>query len=291
MARIVKLQGREWTPDDFNEIRGLIASNPLWHRRRLSEEVALRWNWRNGAGQLKDMAARTFLLKLETRGFVHLPPRRRPPTRRLGSERPASGSWDQTPLEAGLEDLQPLSVEEVSQSPPDRELLQSALRQFHYLGYGGSVGENLQYCLKDRTNRPLAFALFGAPAWKCQDRDRFIGWNVEQRERNLGLIANNARLLVLPWIRAHNLVSWFLGRIGRRIEKDWRLKYGHSVVVVETFVERDRFRGTAYRAANWRQVGWTTGRTRQDRGRTIQAPVKGIYLYPLRSNFREILCA
>lgn len=291
MTELLKLQGRLLASNDLEQIRGLIASNPRWNRRRISEALAQQWNWRNAAGQLKDMAARTLLRKLHERGLVTLPPRCRPPVNRMRSGRRTELIWDQEPVHCPLEALQPLILQEVSGEPGERKLLDSALRQFHYLGHGGTVGENLQYCLRDRWDRPLAFVLFGAPAWKCQDRDTFIGWNVEQRERHLGLIANNARFLILPWAQVPGLALWLLSRISRRVQEDWRRKYGHRVALLETFVEQGRFRGTAYQAANWRKVGLTQGRTRQDRRSRIQAPVKEIYLYPLQPNFREVLCA
>lgn len=291
MAEILKLQGRVLEPSDVEQIRALIRSNPGWHRRRISEELAQQWDWRNAAGVLKDMASRTLLLKLEARGLVTLPPRRRTPFNRMHAGRRPAMAWDQEPIDCALKDLQPLRVEEVSHQPTGRRMLSAALRQFHDLGYGGTVGENLQYCLKDRRDRPLAFLLFGAAAWKCQDRDGFIGWSMEARERHLGLVANNARFLILPWTRVPGLASWFLSRVGRRIQQDWQAKYGHSVVLLETFVESNRFRGTAYQAANWRRVGRTKGRTRQDRAHRAEAPVKEIYLYPLQRNFREVLCA
>lgn len=200
VAELLKLQGRVLQSTDLDQIRGLIVSHPQWHRRRISEELARQWDWRNAAGQLKDMAARTLLLKLHERGWVKLPPRRRAPGQRMGRTRHTTVRWDQEPVHCGLSELQPLRVEEVSRQPEGRRLLDSALGQFHYLGHGGTVGENLQYCLKDRRDRPLAFLLLGAAAWKCRDRDQFIGWSAEQRERNLGLIANNTRFLILPWI-------------------------------------------------------------------------------------------
>jgi hypothetical protein len=190
-----------------------------------------------------------------------------------------------------LADLQPLSVEEVSGQPAERAWLRAALGQFHYLGFGGAVGQNLQYLVRDAQHRPVAGAVFGAAAWKCQDRDRFIGWSAEQRQRNLGLIANNSRFLILPWVTVPHLGSWILGQVARRIARDWQAKYGHPVMLLETFVERERFRGTVYRAANWQSVGVTAGRTRQDRHTCLRVPVKDIYLYALGGWFREALCA
>ena len=201
----------------------------------------------------------------------------------------AEPEWDQRQIECGLAELADLTVKEVSTQPGERAWVRAALRRFHYLGFGGAVGENLQYMVQDGAQRPLACLVFGAAAWKCQDRDRFIGWSAEQRQKNLPWVANNSRFLILPWVKVPSLASWVLGQVSRRLSADWQAKYGHGLVLLETFVERGRFRGTAYRAANWRAVGATTGRTRQDRHTCIQAPVKDIYLYPLRRNFQEAL--
>lgn len=291
MAETLKLQGRWLALGDVENIRGLIASHPQWSRRRLSEVLAQQWNWRNGAGQLKDMAARTLLLKLEERQLIQLPPRRSQPTNRMRCGPPLGVWWCQDPIHRSLRVLQPLRVREVSGDRRARGRMASALAQFHYLGHGGTVGENLQYAITDPADRPLAFVLFGAAAWKCQDRDRHIGWESHQRERNLGLIANNSRFLILPWIQVPHLASWILGQISRRVSEDCQRKYGHGLALLETFVQRDRFGGTAYQAANWLRVGATTGRTRQDRYQAIQTPRKDIYLYPLRADFQEALCA
>ena len=145
--------------------------------------------------------------------------------------------------------------------------------------------------IRDGQGRRLACLVFGAAAWKCQERDRLMGWSPEQRQRNLALIANNTRFLILPWVKVAHLGSWILGQISRRIAQDWQAKYGHAVVLLETFVERQRFAGTVYRAANWQWAGVTAGRTRQDRHTCMAVPVKNIYLYPLRPSFRQALQA
>ena len=284
------MQGRVLEAADVETIRGLIARNELWSRRRISKELAEQWNWRNGAGQLKDMAARSLLLKLNKRQLIQLPPRRRQPTNRMRCGAPKSDSWNREPIDSCLKALRPLEVREISGDRAARGRMASAMAQFHYLGYGGTVGENLHYGITDQAGRPLAFVLFGAAAWKCQDRDRHIGWESHQREGNLGLIANNSRFLIVPWARVPHLASWILSRICRRVSTDCQRKYGHGLVLLESFVERDRFLGTAYQAANWLRVGATTGRTRQDRYNSIRTPIKDIYLCPLRANFREILC-
>jgi hypothetical protein len=283
------IQGRSLSGPELEELRQWVGANPHWSRRRLSLELATRWAWRNAAGQLKDMAARTLLVKLQQRGLIELPARRQVPTNRMRCGSPPAILAPAPPIVCALADLQPLSVEEVSGQPVERAWIRGALAQFHYLGFGGAVGQNVQYLVRDGRHRPVACAVFGAAAWKCQDRDRFIGWLAQQRQRNLGLIANNSRLLILPWVRVPDLGSWILGRVAHRIRRDWQAKYGHPVVLLETFVEAQRFRGTVYRAANWQKVGQTAGRTRQDRHTCIQVATKDIYVYPLLRGFREVL--
>lgn len=291
MDQTLIVQGRRLDRPELENLRHWVSGHPGWSRRRLSVELASRWDWRNRAGQLKDMAARTLLLKLQQRGLLELPARRQAPTNRMRC--PASElARAEAPPEAircALEELGPLQVREVSRDAAERACVKGMLGRYHYLGFNGAVGENLQYVISDGQGRRLACLVFGAAAWKCQDRDQFIGWSAEQRERNLPLIANNSRFLILPSVGVRRLSSWILGQINRRISQDWQAKYGHAVVLVETFVEQPRFRGTVYRAANWQWVGATTGRTRQDRHTCIEVAEKNIYVYPLCRGFREVL--
>jgi len=289
VSETLTIQGRSLSGQALQELRQWVSVNPHCSRRRLSLELATRWDWRNAAGQLKDMAARTLLVKLEQRGLIKLPARRQVPTNRMRCGAQPAIIEPAEPIVCALADLQPLSVEEVSGQPAGRAWIRGALAQFHYLGFGGAVGQNVQYLVRDGRHRPVACAVFGAAAWKCQDRERFIGWSAEQRQRNLGLIANNSRFLIFPWVKVPHLGSWILGQVAGRIARDWQAKYGHPVVLLETFVERERFRGTVYRAANWQSAGVTTGRTRQDRHTCIQVAVKDIYVHPLCRRFREVL--
>ena len=291
MTESLTIQGRCLSPSQLQDLRQWVGANPHWSRWRLSRELATRWDWRNGTGVLKDMAARTLLVKLAQRGLICLPERRQMPTNRMRCGPPPTLEWLELslPVTGALAQREPLSLQEVSAEPAARAWVKEALARFHYLGFGGAVGENLQYVVRDGQNRPLACLVFGAAAWKCQDRDRFIGWTAERRQKHLVLVANNTRFLILPWVRVPDLGSWILGRVVGRIGRDWLAKYGHPVVLLETFVEQQRFRGTVYRAANWHRVGQTTGRTRQDRHTRIQVAAKDIYVYPLRRGFRKVL--
>ena len=283
------VQGRRVTAQDIARIRQLRLDHPGWSRRRLSQVLAGEWNWRNARGQLKDMAARTLLLKLEAQGLIHLPPRRQMQSNRMAVRSLPPQNWDTTPVECRLGDLGPLTVREVSTGTAARVRFTAALAEFHYLGYRGTVGENLQYTVTDGHGRLLACLLFGAAAWKCRVRDEFIGWTAGRRERRLHLITNNTRFLILPFVRVPHLTSWIMGRVMRRLSRDWEQKYGHPIALVETFVERERFAGTSYKAANWARLGSTTGRSRQDRYSTFCVPVKDVYVYPLRKDFRREL--
>ena len=293
MTESLTIQGRRLSPADLQGLRHWVGANPQWSRWRLSRELATRWDWRNSAGVLKDMAARTLLVKLAQRGLLALPERRQVPTNRMRCGTPPASEWPapSEPIAGPLAALKPLRLQEVSGQPPARAWVKAALARFHYLGFGGAVGENLHYVVRDGQSRPLACLVFGAAAWQCQDRDRFVGWTAAQRQKHLGWVANNTRFLILPWAKVPDLGSWILGQVAGRIARDWQAKYGHPVVLLETFVEQQRFRGTVYRAANWQPVGVTAGRSRQDRHTCLQVPRKEIYLYALRRRFREALGA
>ena len=284
-------QGRRIMAADIARIRELIAGNPNWSRRRLSEALSAEWDWRNGSGRLKDMAARSLLVKLDERRLITLPARRQVPCNRMAVRQIQPGLWDRTPVSGTFQSLGPLIIREISTDRAARLESAAVLAEFHYVGCRGTVGENLQYTVTDARGRLLACLLFGSAAWKCRARDQFIGWTREQRERHLHLITNNTRFLILPWVHVPHLASWILGRVLRRLSHDWEQKYGHRVALVETFVERDRFAGTSYKASNWIWLGATTGRSRQDRQRTLRVPVKDVYIYPLHRGFRQELSA
>ncbi len=288
------LQGRTLSGDDLAVVRVLIAQHPDWHRTALSLHLCELWGWRNGAGRLKDMAARTLLLKLQARGLIQLPPPQRH-TRRPCAQAPVVIQPElltqaPTSITGPLASLQPLSLE-LAQSLSLRRRIGHLLAQYHYRGFNGAVGENVQYRARDHQGRELAVMIFGAAAWKVAARDQFIGWSVAQRQRHLGGVVNQQRFLILPWVRVPRLASHLLSLATRRLAADWQTRYGHRVWLVETFVETERFVGTAYRAAGWRLLGQTTGRTRQDRQRTLARPRKALWVYPLHPAFRQHLLA
>jgi len=284
------IQGRRVGPEDIALVRQWLAAEPGWNRTRLSRELCRRWDWRNEAGRLKDMACRTLLLKLEQRGQIRLPARQRPSPNALRNRQPVERACDRTPIREALSALQPLQLEALGEGHCDVALFRFLLARHHYLGLRNTVGENLKYMARDRQGRPVACLLFGAAAWKAQPRDRFIGWEAPERQRQLRRLSNNTRFLILPWVQVPHLASHLLGLVARRLNADWMAKYGHGIELLETFVDRERFRGTCYRAAGWQHVGATAGRSRNDVANTLRVPIKDIYLRPLSPDFRRRLC-
>lgn len=285
------IQGRRLTPGELGEIGGLLAAHPDWHRTRVSRELCQRWDWRNEAGRPKDMACRSLLLKLEARGWIRLPPRRRASVNDRRNLRALEVDLDRRVLEADLASLQPLHIDLVSPGSPDAALFRDLLQRHHYLGLRNRVGENLGYLVGERTGRPVAALLFGSAAWHCQPRDVFIGWNKDQRHRHRSRLTNNTRFLILPWVRVPHLASHVLARVLGRLNRDWRQRYGHGIELVETFVEPERFAGTCYRAAGWRPVGRTTGRGRNGPSHTASTTAKEVFVHPLGWQWRQRLCS
>ena len=193
------IQGRRIGAEELALVQNLLPTQPGWSRWRISRELAQRWAWRTATGQLKDMAARTLLLKLEQRGWLALPPRRwASPNRMRHKQMPALAQpVAQEPMCGPLADWQPLTVTEVSTPRhPERALFEGLLHRHHYLSYRSPVGENRQYLVRARGGRPVACLLFGSAAWQCAARDGHIGWAGATRAGRLQLLTNNTRFLI-----------------------------------------------------------------------------------------------
>lgn len=283
-------QGRAVSAQELAWLRQWIADHPQWSRKRLSRELCQEWDWRNGRGQIKDFAARAFLEKLAARGLLVLPalqlqrshPRPKP-------DATALVNWPTDPIYEPLRELGPLQWLAPGVGTPEVRRFDVYLQHYHYLGLR-VVGQNMKYLVRDKQGRDLACLLFGAAAWRAGARDQFVGWDQTQRAAALHYLANNTRHLILPWVKVAGLASHLLSQAARRLRKDWQNKYGHPLHLLESFVERGRFSGTCYRAANWLCVGQTRGRGRQGANPLKPTePAKDVYLYPLTRHFRRHL--
>lgn len=282
-----RYSGRVFGPLEIEQIRDIIRAHPQASRQQLSYRVCEAFDWRKPDGSLKDMSCRVALLRMHREGLIELPaPQHRVNpcrsfTRRTRQAEPGAA------LEAAVHELEPLRLEVVQRA--GSALWNETIERYHYLGYKPLAGAQLRY-FAYAGDRLVGLLGFGAAAWKTGPRDEWIGWSREQRRRNLTLIVNNARYLILPWIRVQGLASKLLAMTTRRLANDWALRYGYRPVLLETFVERERFAGTCYRAASWTCVGQTQGRGKLGDHRLGQVPVKTVWVYPLASDFRAVLC-
>jgi hypothetical protein len=150
------------------------------------------------------------------------------------------------------------------------------------------VGEHLKFLVWAQ-GRPVACLAWSSAPRHLGSRDRYIGWSAEARRRNIRLLAYNTRYLILPWVRVPHLASHILGRMTSQLSPEWERLYGHPVYFAETFIDPTRFRGTCYRAANWKFLGLTTGRGKNDHTYKPNRPIKEVLGLPLTPRFHELL--
>jgi hypothetical protein len=281
-----RYSGRLFGPQEIERVREIIRAHPEASRQQLSYRVCEDFDWRKPDGSLKDMSCRVALLRMHRAGLIELPAPRhkvlpcRAFTRRTAQAEPGAL------LKASVHELEDLRLEVVQRSAS--ALWNEYIERYHYLGYKPLPGAQLRY-FAYAGERLVGLLGFGAAAWKSGPRDEWIGWSREQRHRNLRGIVNNARFLIPPWMRVASLASKLLAMAARALPAHWEERYGYRPVLLETFVESERFTGTCYRAANWTCVGWTQGRGKLGDHRLGQVPVKAVWVYPLAKDFRAWL--
>jgi hypothetical protein len=284
----LKYRGRVVTAEDILYIRELIAAHPRASRRRLSEKLCEAWQWRQANGALRDMVCRGLLLMLDRAGQIELPAVKfvphNPLVRRARPEPMLVGT---TPILGPLADLRPVEIEQVRRTDHER-LFNSLMEQHHYLAYEQPVGEHLKFLIWAQ-ERPIACLAWSSAPRHLGSRDRYIGWSAEARRRNIRFLAYNTRYLILPWVRVPHLASHILGRMTSQLSLEWERMYGHPVYFAETFIDPTRFRGVCYRAANWKFLGRTTGRGKNDHTYKPNRPIKEVLGLPLTPRFRELL--
>lgn len=286
-----KFYGKVVTKEQLLEIIEIIETFQKLSRTELASTVCELFSWKRPTGKLKSVECRQFLEYLDAKGAIKLPASRKQYANRGFAKVPRTAKANIQPIiSAKLKDLLPLLLIRV-ETQEQRQLWYEYVDRYHYLGYQLPFGAQLRYFLKSgATDDILGCFQFSSPAWKMAPRDRWIGWSDEQRQRNLQKIVNNSRFLILPWVEVKNLASSALALAVRAVPDDWQRCYGYQPVLMETLVDRKRFKGTCYKAANWIHMGETTGRGRMDRDNKKQGEsVKEIYVYPLTSGFRQEL--
>lgn len=289
MEEQITYRGRAISSEDILFIRHLIARHPEASRWRLSKQLCEAWDWRQSNGTLRDVLCRGLMLWLHRNGHIQLPARKKAPRKHPGRRRKPTTDilLDQSPIHGPLQALRPLEIRQVRRTGME-SVFNSLIERDHYLGYTQSVGEHIKYMVFSH-DRPVACLVWSSSPWHIGSRDRFIGWTPTMRKRNLRLITCNTRFLILPWVRVPHLASHILGRMARQLSNDWQDIYGHPIYYLETFVDQERFAGTCYKAANWINLGQTTGRWRKDKKGEKERHIKDILGYALSKNFRELL--
>ena len=275
--------------EDLLLIRELIEQEGVRGRSHISNRLCEVWNWRQANGRFRQIACRDLLRRLEARGLIELPAALRA-ARRAGyrNQTQTPDLLNCEPLQGRLGEFDDELRVELAGDSKQLALYKGLVGTYHYLGYQQATGAQLKYIAYFQ-DRPIACLSFGPAAWKISPRDQFIGWSAQDRRQNLPWVVNNDRFVILPWVQIHCLASFLLGAVVRRLRRDWQSTYGHDLALAETFVEKARFAGSAYAAANWTCVGQTVGRGRNDRTHAEAAPLKSIWLYPLRRDFRVVL--
>jgi hypothetical protein len=283
-----RYRGRVVIAEDIVFIRDLIARHPGLSRRKLSAKLCEAWQWKQANGALRDMVCRGLLLMLHRAGEIELPAVHQVPLNPfVRRERPQPLLMDMTPLAGPLCQIQPIELRQVRRTA-EEPLFNSLIEHHHYLGYEQPVGEHLKYVVWAQ-GRPMACLAWSSAPRHLGSRDRYIGWSAEARRRNIRLIAYNTRFLILPWVQIPHLASHILGRAVLTLSRDWEQMYGHPVYFAETFIDPGRFRGTCYRAANWKLLGLTTGRGKDSTSKRPNRSLKEVLGYPLAPDFRELL--
>ena len=284
----LRYRGRVVTAEDIVFIRQFIAENPSMSRRKLSARLCEAWQWKQANGALCDMVCRGLLLMLHRAGEIELPAIRQTSINLfVQRNKPQPVLIDTSALAGGLTDIRPITLQQVRRTS-DEALFNSLMERHHYLGYEQPVGEHLKYLVWAQ-GRPIACMAWSSAPRHLGSRDRHIGWSSEARRRNIRFVAYNTRFLILPWVEVPHLASHILGRIAGSLSSDWEQLYDHPVYFAETFIDPGRFRGTCYRAANWKLLGLTTGRGKDDMTHRANRPVKEVLGYALTPRFRELL--
>jgi len=271
---------------DIRFIQALISEHYQRGRSHISKLLCESWQWVQPNGKLKEYAARDLLLRMEEQALIELPPRLRPKNNLKEKSFAQIPFFVQEPINGSVGEHDRPYIERVN--PQDGYLWDYLVFHHHYLGLPKLVGEHIKH-LVYLHGRVVACLSWASAAWKVKARDQFIGWQEPTRRRNLSLVANNTRFLILPWVKVKYLASTALSLSIRRLRADWDKVYGHPIYLAETFVDTSRFEATCYRAANWLCVGKTQGSAKKGNAYCYHGQPKAIYLYPLHRHFRRYL--
>jgi hypothetical protein len=261
-------------------------------RRALSLRVCEWLQWRSANGKLKEVSCRKALLELHRRGLIPLPAADESCFEPSGAKLRTDGFLDD-PLgvQCTLQELGEITMVIVSSRySKTSQIWNGLMERFHYRGKGPLCGAQIRYLVHSSRYGWVGALAFSAATWRLKARDEYIGWTEAARRANLDRVVGNSRFLILPSVQVPHLASHVLSLGLARVGQDWMGRYGYEPVLVETFVDPKRFSGTCYRAANWVPIGQTVARPTAYRNGKVADGPKDIYLYPLKRNWKKVLC-
>lgn len=273
------IRGREFTTNEINYIKQVISHNPTYSRYKLSLILSEYLDWKQPNGNLKDRACRDVLLRLSEKGMIQLPQGQYERNTQSITIKAIEFKRPSSDIVGSIGDFKVPTFKVVRQLE-DRQFWNYLIDTYHYKGCRITVGRHLKYLLYI-DNQLIGCFAFADSVLKLTARDQWIGWNQQQREANLHLVINNVRFLILPWVKIRNLASKLLSLSARIVPSDWQRYYNFRPVMLETFVEKQRFSGASYKAANWIYLGHTKGKSRSGMRYHYHGIIKDIYIYPL----------
>lgn len=283
--------GQYFNSEVLSRIQTTVEEDSSISRRALSRLVCEWLDWRGANGKLQDMSCRKALLKLQRKGLITLPDTQKEYSFQQRSYRDCGELPDIAEVECSLAELGEVEVVPVSSRySKSSRIWNGLMSEFHYLGSGPLCGAQIRYLIWSLTYGWLGGFAFSGATWRLKARDKWIGWSEAARRKNLNQVVCNSRFLILPMVRVPNLASHVLSLCSARLSEDWMDRYGYKPVLLETFVDPDRFYGTSYRASNWIWLGKTAGRKEAYPNGKVPDGKKDIYVYPLRRDWRSILC-
>lgn len=267
--------GRQFKKERILEIQKIVRLCANLSRRELAHTICEHLQWITPTGTDKIQTCLNALEEMEACGLIRLPSVR---TYKSSKQKALSHTSKTSPaatLQCRVQDLMPIQLVLVTETEEIKEW-NEFIDRYHYLGYRRPIGTHLRYYAIDRQGRKLGCLLFCFATTTLKCRDEWVGWTKMHRQKRLNLVIKNARFLIFPWVEVPHLASKALAYAMQRVANDWVTHHGYQPVLVETFIDPQKYEGTCYKAANWVYIGDSKSK-------------KHVYLYPLHPDAREIL--
>lgn len=287
MADTIRVfSGRTFSPEDIELIKWARKKYSKLSRHEFVGTVCELINWNTPSGRAKSQPCMEFLEQLESEGIIQLPPLQISKQRKCRVHIP-SLEFNTSEITGEVTEYGSIRLT-IAQPGTELKRWRAYVNQYHMLGDKTVFGSRLQYFVKSG-DLELGCLQFSASSWALEEREKWIGWTVDDRKTRLNLIINNSRFLIFPWVHIRNLASKALSVAAKQIQEDWLREYCYAPVLLETFVDLAHFKGTCYKASNWIYLGETKGRGRMDRNKEYALSKKAIFMYPLQKDFKAVL--